>query len=56
VAVFAQAGVVHGLGLASGQALWTYTDGLSVYGNDSAVAGQGAVGFVGAEKRARRAR
>jgi outer membrane protein assembly factor BamB len=32
VAVFAQAGVVHGLRLAGGQALWTYTDGLSVYG------------------------
>jgi outer membrane protein assembly factor BamB len=32
VAVFAQAGVVHGLQLAGGQALWTYTDGLSVYG------------------------
>jgi outer membrane protein assembly factor BamB len=32
VAVFAQTGVVHGLRLADGQALWTYTDGLSVYG------------------------
>ena len=32
VAVFAQTGVVHGLRLAGGQALWTYTDGLSVYG------------------------
>ena len=32
VAVFAQTGVVHGLRLASGQALWTYTDGLPVYG------------------------
>jgi outer membrane protein assembly factor BamB len=32
VAVFAQAGVVHGLRLAGGQALWTYPDGLSVYG------------------------
>jgi outer membrane protein assembly factor BamB len=32
VAVFAQTGVVHGLRLANGQALWTYTDGLSVYG------------------------
>jgi outer membrane protein assembly factor BamB len=32
VAVFAQTGVVHGFRLAGGQALWTYTDGLSVYG------------------------
>src|SRR5262249_7662244 len=32
VAVFAQTGVVHGLRLAGGQALWTYTDGPSVYG------------------------
>jgi outer membrane protein assembly factor BamB len=32
VAVFAQNGVVHGLRLAGGQALWTYTDRLSVYG------------------------
>jgi outer membrane protein assembly factor BamB len=32
VAVFAQTGVVHGLRLAGGQALWTYTDGLPVYG------------------------
>jgi outer membrane protein assembly factor BamB len=32
VAVVAQAGVVRGLRLAGGQALWTYTDGLSVYG------------------------
>ena len=32
VAVFAQTGVVHGLRLAGGQPLWTYTDGLSVYG------------------------
>jgi outer membrane protein assembly factor BamB len=32
VAVFAQTGVVHGLRLAGGQALWTYTNGLSVYG------------------------
>jgi outer membrane protein assembly factor BamB len=32
VAVFAQTGVVHGLRLADGQALWTYTDGLPVYG------------------------
>jgi outer membrane protein assembly factor BamB len=31
VAVFAQAGVVHGLRMAGGQALWTYTDGASVY-------------------------
>jgi outer membrane protein assembly factor BamB len=32
VAIFAQTGVVHGLRLASGQALWTYTDGLPVHG------------------------
>lgn len=32
VAVFAQTGVVHGLRLAGGQALWTYTNGLPVYG------------------------
>ena len=32
VAVFAQTGVVHGFRLAGGQALWTYTDGLPVYG------------------------
>jgi len=32
VAVFAQAGVVHGFRLADGQALWTYNSGLSVYG------------------------
>lgn len=32
VAAFAQTGVVHGLRLAGGQALWTYTAGLSVYG------------------------
>ena len=32
VAAFAQTGVVHGLRLAGGRALWTYTDGLSVYG------------------------
>lgn len=32
VAVFAQAGVVHGLRLAGGQALWTYTGGFAVYG------------------------
>jgi outer membrane protein assembly factor BamB len=32
VAAFAQTGVVHGLRLAGGQALWTYTDGLPVFG------------------------
>jgi outer membrane protein assembly factor BamB len=32
VAVFAQAGAVQGLRVAGGQALWTYTSGLSVYG------------------------
>ncbi len=32
VAVFAQTAVVHGLRLASGHALWTYTDGQGVYG------------------------
>jgi outer membrane protein assembly factor BamB len=32
VAVFAQSGVVHGLQMADGRALWTYTDGLPVYG------------------------
>jgi outer membrane protein assembly factor BamB len=32
VAVFAQTGVVHGLRLADGQALWTYTGGTSVDG------------------------
>ena len=32
VAVFAQTGVVHGLRLDGGQALWTNTDGLPVYG------------------------
>ena len=32
VAVFAQTGVVHGLRLAGGQPLWTYADGLTVYG------------------------
>jgi outer membrane protein assembly factor BamB len=32
VAVFAQASVVHGLRLADGHALWTYTSGLPVYG------------------------
>jgi outer membrane protein assembly factor BamB len=32
VAVFAQSGEVHGLRLDGGRPLWTYTDGLSVYG------------------------
>jgi outer membrane protein assembly factor BamB len=32
VAVFAQTGLVHGLRLAGGQALWTYTDGPAVFG------------------------